>query len=127
MDLRFHGFPQELATLPQMYGPPRGVLLLAEIGGLVAGCAAVRPLEDAICELKRVYVRISYRGTGLGRLLTESALQAARDMGYARVRLDTLPEMQPAQRLYESLGFYDIPPYYSGALPGKRFMEVVLK
>jgi len=110
-----------------MYGPPRGVLLLAEIEGLAAGCAAVRPLEDAICELKRVYVRLSYRGTGLGRLLAERALHAARDMGYARVRLDTLPEMQPAQRLYESLGFYDIPPYYGGAIPGKRFMEMVLR
>jgi putative acetyltransferase len=74
-----------------------------------------------------VYVRAPHRRTGLGRLLAESALQAARDMGYARVRLDTLPEMQPAQRLYESLGFYDIPPYYGGAIPGKRFMEVVLR
>jgi putative acetyltransferase len=110
-----------------MYGPPGGVLLLAEIEGLVAGCAAVRPLEDHICELKRVYVRASHRGTGLGRLLTETALQAARDMGYKRARLDTLPEMQPAQRLYESLGFYDIPAYYGGAIPGKRFMEAVLE
>jgi putative acetyltransferase len=110
-----------------MYGPPRGVLLLAEIEGLVAGCAALRPLEDHICELKRVYVRAAHRGTGLGRILTKSALQAARDMGYERVRLDTLPEMQAAQRLYESLGFRDIPAYYGAAIPGKRFMEAVLK
>jgi ribosomal protein S18 acetylase RimI-like enzyme len=123
----FHGFPEEMAALPQMYGPPGGSLLLAEIDGLLAGCAAVRPLEETICELKRVYVRAAYRGAGVGRLLTLTALQTARDLGYRRVRLDTLPEMQPAQRLYESLGFYDIPAYYSGAIPGKRFMEAVLE
>ena len=112
--------------LPRMYGPPRGVLLLAEIEGRLAGCAAVRPLEDAICELKRVYVHADYRGAGLGRLLTETALQAAREMGYARIRLDTLPQMEPAQSLYESLGFYDIHAYYGEPVPGQRFMEAVL-
>jgi ribosomal protein S18 acetylase RimI-like enzyme len=109
-----------------MYGPPRGVLLLAEIEGLPAGCVAIRPLDDAICELKRLYVRASYRGAGLGRLLTETALQAAREMGYTRIRLDTLPQMQPAQQLYESLGFHDIPAYYSEAAPGQRFLEAIL-
>ena len=109
-----------------MYAPPRGVLLLAEIDGLPGGCAAVRPLGDDICELKRVYVRSAYRGTELGRLLTETALEAARAMGYARIRLDTLPQMAAAQRLYESLGFRDIDPYYGDPAPGQRFMEAML-
>jgi len=126
IDLCFQGFSQELDTLPQMFGPPRGALLLAEIEGLLAGCAAVRPLEDAVCELKRVYVRAAYRGAGLGRRLTQTAIEAAREMGYARMRLDTLPEMAPAQRLYESLGFYDIAAYCGEPVTGQRFMEAVL-
>jgi ribosomal protein S18 acetylase RimI-like enzyme len=87
---------------------------------------AVRPLDAWICELKRLYLRSGYRGTGLGRALTEAALHAAREMGYARIRLDTLPDMQTAQRLYESLGFYEIPPYYDNPIPGKRCLEAVL-
>ncbi len=126
IDLCFQGFAQELNALGRMYAPPRGVLLLAEIEGLPGGCAAVRPLGDDICELKRVYVRAAYRGGGLGRLLTETALEAARAMGYARIRLDTLPQMAAAQRLYESLGFRDIDPYYGNPVPGQRFMEAML-
>lgn len=126
IDLCFQGFAQELATLPKMYGPPRGALLLAEIDATPAGCVAVRPLDASTCELKRLYVRPAHRGHNLGRLLTESALATARALGYERIRLDTLPEMQPAQRLYESLGFHDIPPYYCEPIEGQRFMEASL-
>lgn len=109
-----------------MYGAPRGVLLLAEIEKDLAGCVAVRPLDAAICELKRLYVRSGYRGTGLGRLLTQTAMQSAREMGYTHIRLDTLPQMAAAQRLYEDLGFRDIPAYYGEPMAGQRFMEAVL-
>ena len=126
IDLCFQGFSQELDTLSRMYGPPRGVLLLAEIQDMAAGCAAVRALDDITCELKRVYVRPDFRGTGLGRRITESALQAARDLGYQRIRLDTLPQMQAAQRLYEDLGFRDIPAYHGVPMAGQRFMEADL-
>ena len=126
IDLCFQGFATELETLSVMYGPPRGVLLLAEIEGILAGCAAVRPLDDVTCELKRVYVRADFRGAGLGRRLTETALHAAREMGYKSIRLDTLPQMQAAQRLYEDLGFRDIPAYYGKPVTGQRFMEAVL-
>lgn len=126
IDLCFQGFAQELENLSRMYGPPRGVLLLAEVEGVPAGCAAVRPLGDIICELKRVYVRPDCRGTGLGRRLTERAMQSARELGYQRIRLDTLPQMQAAQRLYENLGFLDIPAYYGKPMSGQRFMEAVL-
>ena len=117
IDLCFQGFARELDTLSQMYGPPRGVLLLAEVEDDLVGCVAVRSLAAAICELKRLYLRSAYRGTGLARRLTESALQAARDLGYDRIRLDTLPQMAAAQRLYEDLGFRDIPAYYGSRWP----------
>ena len=126
IDLCFQGFAQELATLPKMYGPPSGALLLAEIDATPAGCVAVRPLDAATCELKRLYVRPTHRGHNLGRLLTESALATARALGYERIRLDTLAEMQQAQRLYESLGFHDIAPYYGEPIPGQRIMEASL-
>ena len=109
-----------------MYGPPRGFLLLADMEDGLAGCVAVRHLEADIYELKRLYVRAGYRGRGLGRRLTESALQGARDMGYTRIRLDTLPQMQVAQQLYEDLGFFDIPAYYGKPMGGQRYMEAIL-
>ena len=126
VDLCFQDFEHEVRSLPGAYAPPHGTLLLADVAGKPAGCVAVRPLEAGICELKRLYLRSAYRGTGLGRALTEAALDAARQMGYARIRLDTLPDMQTAQRLYESLGFYEIPPYYDNPIPGKRCLEAVL-
>jgi len=126
IDLCFQNFAQELATLPQMYGPPSGALLLAEVDATPAGCVAVRNLDAATCELKRLYVRPTHRGHNLGRHLAEAALETARALGYQRIRLDTLPEMQPAQRLYESLGFHDIPPYYGDPIQGQRFMEAPL-
>jgi putative acetyltransferase len=126
IDLCFQGFAQELAALSKMYGPPRGALLLAEIDNVPAGCVAVRNLDAATCELKRLYVRPTHRGHNLGRHLTEAALKTARALGYRRIRLDTLAEMQPAQRLYESLGFHDIAPYYGDPIEGQRFMEAKL-
>ena len=126
VDLCFQGFSQELDILSQTYGPPGGALLLAEAEDSLAGCVAVRPIDAAICELKRLYVRSAYRGTGLGRRLANTALQAARDLGYQCIRLDTLPQMQAAQRLYENLGFRDIPAYYGEPMAGQRFMEAVL-
>ena len=87
---------------------------------------APRRLEDVTCELKRVYVRPEFRGTGMGRRLAEAAMRAAREIGYTTIRLDTLPQMAAAQRLYEDLGFRDIPAYYGKPMDGQRFMEAVL-
>ena len=123
MDLCFQHFDEELRGLPGDYAPPQGALLLADEG---AGCVAVRPLEPGICELKRLYVRPGFRKSGLGRQLTQAAMESARNIGYTRMRLDTLPEMQAAQSLYELLGFYDIAPYYDNPILGKRCLEVVL-
>jgi len=126
VDLCFQGFAQELANLPGDYAPPRGTLLLARDGDAVAGCIALRPVDDRDCEMKRLYVRDAFRAAGLGRRLVERLIAAARAIGYRRVVLDTLPTMVSAQRLYESLGFSEIAPYRHNPIAGTRFLGLDL-
>lgn len=126
VDLEFQHFSDELAHLGTVYGPPGGLLLLARVAGTPVGCIGVRHLDDDVCEMKRLYVAPAGRGRGLGRLLVERAMAAARASGYAVMRLDTLPMMRAAQELYESLGFRDVPPYCDNPVPGTRFLEARL-
>lgn len=152
IDLGFQNFEAELADLPGEYAEPRGLLLLALVEvdevhaaarqavptlqrahGLhahVAGCCGLRPL-DAVdhvnaAELKRLFVRPGFRGLGLGRQLTEAALDAARRAGYGCVLLDTLDDMESARTLYEDLGFVEVPPYYHNPIPGAHYLKVDL-
>jgi putative acetyltransferase len=124
IDLAYQDFEDELESLPGAYAPPRGVLLLAEIGGTPVGCVAVRALHGTnFCEMKRLYVRSSARGTGAGRLLADAAIAEGRRMGYAAMRLDTLSTMITAQSLYRALGFREIPAYYETPIADTVFMH----
>ena len=126
VSLCFQGFDRELAGLPGDYAPPRGRLYLALAGGKPAGCAALRPLFHRDAEIKRLYVRPAYRGSGLGRILAVRIIEEARALGYDNLKLDTLPGMKAAQRLYEDLGFRDTAPYNDNPVGGVRFMALDL-
>ena len=126
IDFCFQGFQQELAGLPGAYAPPDGRLLLAVDGDQVAGCVAVRKLDDGIGEMKRLYVQPGHRAKGFGRRLTEAIIQEARDIGYKKMRLDSVASLKEAAVLYRSLGFREIPPYRYNPLPDVVFMELEL-
>jgi ribosomal protein S18 acetylase RimI-like enzyme len=122
-DLSFQDFDREIASLPGDYREPTGCILLARDGDAAGGCAAVRPLADEVCEMKRLYVRPEWRGKGAGRLLAEAVLREGRARGYRRMRLDTVPGMDKAIRLYRALGFREIDPYRKNPIPGALFFE----
>jgi putative acetyltransferase len=125
--LCFQNFDQELANLPGDYSPPHGKLLLAEFEGELAGCVALHKLENEICEMKRLYLRPQFRGKGLGRALATRIIAEARDLGYSRLRLDTVESaMQDAVAMYLKLGFRKIDPYCENPMPSALYMELVL-
>ncbi|HKO62216.1 MAG TPA: GNAT family N-acetyltransferase [Pyrinomonadaceae bacterium] len=128
LSLCFQNFDQELASLPGDYAPPDGRLILAMDHENVAGCIALRKLDDGICEMKRLYVRPGFRGTGLGRLLAGSLIETAKEIGYDKMRLDTLPgKMDQAIAMYQRLDFKNIDPYYFNPVKGAAFMELDLR
>jgi GNAT superfamily N-acetyltransferase len=125
--LCFQNFDQELANLPGDYSPPHGRLLLAEFEGELAGCVALHKLEDEICEMKRLYLRPQFRGKGLGRALATRIIAEARDLGYSRLRLDTVESaMQDAVAMYLKLGFRKIDAYCENPMPSALYLELVL-
>jgi len=125
-ELCFQNFDEELANLPGDYATPDGCLLLATYRDKVAGCVGLRKLSDGICEMKRLYVRPDLQGLKIGRALAEAVIEQARSIGYARMRLDTVPSMEVARQLYISLGFNDIEPYRHNPIEGAVFMELKL-
>lgn len=126
VDLCFQDLGHELAHLPDEYGAPGGDFLLAAENDKYLGCIGLRRISDGVGEVKRLYIRPEARGRGAGRLLAEGIVAAARRLGYARLRLDTLPDMKEAQALYASLGFKAIPEYRFNPVPGTVFLELSL-
>lgn len=127
LDLCFQGFEEELENLPGKYAAPAGRLYLATDGDEIAGCIALRQIEEGICEMKRLFVREEFRGRQVGRLLIERVIADAEEIGYSGMRLDTFPpKMGKAVQLYEAYGFREIPPYYENPNEGILFMELRL-
>lgn len=125
--LCFESFDQEVASLPGDYAPPHGRLVLATDNGQPAGCVALHKLGPEICEMKRLYVRPQFRGKGLGRDLAEKIITEARQLGYKKLRLDTVePVMKTAVAMYRRLAFREIPPYWQNPIEGVLYMELEL-
>ena len=130
IDLCFQNFDAELASLPGDYAAPAGALLLAFVGGDLAGCGAFRPLRDVdhanACEMKRLYVRPAFRRFGLGRQLAQQLIDLALQAGYSAMLLDTLDDMESARGLYATLGFVEVAPYYFNPIAGAHYLKVDL-
>jgi GNAT superfamily N-acetyltransferase len=127
-NLCFQGYEEEIQSLPGKYAPPTGRLLLALWGGRTAGVIALRPLEEpGVCEMKRLYVRPEFRGHQIGRVLAERIIAEAAEIGYSRMRLDTISgKMDRAIAMYRTLGFAEIGPYYKTPVGETLFMELAL-
>ncbi len=123
-DLDFQDFEAEMEVLPGPYAPPHGAILLAEVDGAAVGVVAVQPLDDeGACEMKRLYVDPDVRRQGLGRALALGIIEAAQDLGYDVMRLDTVASMTAARTLYRSLGFEERSAYYHNPLDDAVYME----
>jgi len=125
-DLSFQDFEKELESLPGRYAFPGGCLLVAENKDGIVGCVGVRKIQDSVCEMKRLFVRPEYRGTGIGRKLAKETIRTSIRLGYSHMRLDTTPSMNAATSLYRSLGFHDTAPYCYNPVPSAVYLELDL-
>lgn len=127
VDLEFQNFSGEIENIESQYSKPKGVLFLAnQDGNFPIGCFAIRELDDTICELKRMYLKKEGRGLGVGKQMLRKAIEIARQMGYSKMRLDTLPTMTAAINLYQHTGFYEIDPYRFNPIAGTKYFEINL-
>jgi len=123
VDLEFQGFSSEIEDLDEMYGPPKGAMILARDNKKLIGCVGLRPLNHEFAEMKRMYVDDAYRGKGIGERLLISFLDKARQLGYQKIRLDTFPELKAANSIYRKYGFKEIAPYRYNPRNDAIFME----
>ena len=127
VDLTYQKFEAEMAAMPGYYAPPKGELLLARSAdGTAMGCVGLRPLEDGVCEMKRLYVTPEARGLKLGQALADAVVAEARRIGYGEMRLDTLPKLKAAIALYRAMGFRPIAAYYDTPIVGTLFFSLKL-
>lgn len=126
VDLRFQQFAHELEALSADYGPPGGYFVLASWSGALVGCGGLRPFDDAACEMKRLYVRASHRGKGIGQAVAKALIARARELKYTAMLLDTLPSMEAAQHVYLGLGFTPTTSYRHNPVPGATFFKLQL-
>jgi|SRR5579863_2720252 len=122
----FQNFGQEVAGLPGAYVPPDGRLVLADLDGQVAGCAALKRFDAGRCEAKRLYVRPAFRGHGIGRALIDWIVAEARAAGYREMVGDTMPVMRQALEMYYRMGFEQTGPYAADPTPGAIFLRLKL-
>lgn len=126
-DLSFQGVDTELADLAAVYAAPAGFMLVALVGGELAGCVGMKRLDADTGEVKRLYVRPQWRGHALGMRLIEALLVHARASGVRRLLLDAAPKTGKAQHLYAQAGFHEIAPYYDSPLAGTRYFELLIE
>ncbi|UGU15165.1 GNAT family N-acetyltransferase [Sinomicrobium kalidii] len=128
VDLEFQNFNEEIKTIKSQYSRPGGILFIAfDAEENPLGCFGIRKLDTGICELKRMYLKEEARGRGLGKRFLVKAIRTAEELGYKKMRLDTLPDMRAAIGLYKKMGFYEIRPYRFNPVPGTKYMEIMLK
>lgn len=122
LDLSYQNYAEEYSGLPGKYAGPDGMLYLAYVGGIAAGCIGLRKLDSQRAEMKRLYVRTQFRGLHIGRMLAEQVIHDAKAMGYQSILLDTLFTMESARRLYQRLGFKETAPYYQTPVENTCFL-----
>jgi putative acetyltransferase len=126
VDLCFQNFEKELQTLHHVYSPPQGCIILAKQNDVTVGCIALKPIDEGVCEMKRLYVRSEARGEGLGRKLVEELISFARKSAYTTLKLDTVSKLKEAISLYRSLGFVETSPYVYNPLSDVLYFELQL-
>ena len=127
IDLTFQNFEEELLHIADIYMPPEGALLLATHEGLPAGCVGLRKIDGHRCEMKRLYVRPTSRGKGIGNTLCRKIISKGRQLGYREMLLDTLSTMVGAQKLYRTHGFKETEPYYQNPLLTAQYFLLTLE
>jgi len=125
IDLEFQNFSQEIKDIQTQYARPEGAVFLAfNNENTPVGCVGVRKLNETSCELKRMYLKSASRGLGIGKLMLEKSIALGKELGYQKMRLDTLQTMHAAIGLYQKLGFYEIDPYRFNPLEGAKYFEI---